>query len=42
MTDAKPAPEPDPVAPQPFTDDWFAARDKRDAMTDSQRQRYYR
>jgi predicted phage terminase large subunit-like protein len=42
MADARPAPQPKQAEPEPFTDAWFAARDRRDAMTDAERQRYYR
>lgn len=42
MIAAEPAPAPMPPAPQPFTDDWFAARDGRDERDEAQRARYYR
>lgn len=42
MIAAEPAPAPRPPAPQPFTDDWFAARDGRDEANEAQRARYYR
>lgn len=42
MTDARPAPEQPAPPPEPFTDDWFAARDRRDEASEIERARYYR
>jgi hypothetical protein len=42
MTDPPAPPPPRPTAPEPFTADWFALRDKRDALDEAERARYYR
>lgn len=42
MLAAKPAPQADAPTPEPFTDAWFAARDRRDATDEAARERYYR
>lgn len=42
MPEASKPPPPPPNAPEPFTEEWFAARDKTDSITDDERARYYR
>lgn len=42
MADARPPEVKKPDPPEPFTDAWFAARDKTDAATQAERSRYYR
>lgn len=42
MANALPPPAPPKPAPKEFTDAWFAARDRGDALSDEERQRYYR
>lgn len=42
MPEAAAPPPPPPEPPKPFTDDWFAARDNADKLSESDRARYYR
>jgi len=42
LADGYKPPPPPPEPPKPFTDDWFAARDKADKLSESDRARYYR
>lgn len=42
MADAAPPPEAKPAPPEPFTDAWFAARDRAGSATDAEKSRYYR
>jgi predicted phage terminase large subunit-like protein len=42
LADGYKPPPPPPEPPKPFTDDWFAARDNADKLSESDRARYYR
>lgn len=42
IADATPADKPKPAPPQPFTDAWFAARDRANNATDAEKAVYYR
>lgn len=39
---ARPPPAPPPAPPKPFTEDWFEARDRRDAKDAAAKKSYYR
>jgi predicted phage terminase large subunit-like protein len=42
MANALPPPPPPPKSPEPFSDPWFAARDRADAMDEADQQKFYR
>lgn len=42
MASARKPPPPKPEPPKPFTEEWFNARDNAEAMSESERARYYR
>jgi len=42
MANAGLPPQPQDAPPEPFTDAWYAARDREDSRSDAERERYYR